>query len=366
MGPGVSQSAHLPAPVAATRLPGHAYQLADAFAGTGRKAKNTREAYRLDLFGCSKPLGECLTEHEHLPVAWLPWCDQAGLDPLDDDHVRPAVLLAWTTALERWGDSESTRSRRLSCVGSWYRYLLRESVVSRNPVAVLLPEERPRSSAQIHETSPLASPSRKQVEALLRAADVDSPRSAAVISLLVCTGIRVSAAVDADEDDLGTVQVIDDLGMVRDHRTLWVTLKGGKRKQIALPPLAWHRLEAHLAGRPRETLPAVGPGTAPRRPLIVRSTGRRMTRQEVNRLVRRIADKAGLSDIDLSPHCLRLAYIGDLLADGVSLRDVQLAVGHRDPRTTARYDNRHLSPDRDPSYRRAAQFQGLGAKAADE
>jgi integrase/recombinase XerD len=341
----------LPAIVTVAQTPGRAYQFADAFAGTGRKAKNTREAYRLDLFGCSKPLGECLAEHEHLPVAWLPWCDQVGIDPLNDDHIRPAVLLAWITALERWGDAESTRARRLSAVGSWYRYLLRESVVSRNPAALLLAEERPRSSAQIHETSPLASPDRKQVEALLLAADEDGLRSAAVVSLLVCTGIRVSAAVEADEDDLGTVQ---------GHHTLWITLKGGKRKQIALPPLAWHRLEAHLAGRPREVLPALAPGAAPRRPLIVRSTGRRMTRQEVGRLLRRLAVKAGLTGLDLSPHCLRLAYIGDLLADGVSLRDVQLGVGHRDPRTTARYDTRHLSPDRDPSYRRAAQFRGLG------
>jgi integrase/recombinase XerD len=355
----------VPAVVEATPTPGRAYQLADAFAGTGRKAPNTREAYRLDLYGCSKPLGQCLTEHEHLPVAWLPWCDQMGLDPLNDDHVRPAVLLAWITALERWGDAESTRARRLSAVGSWYRYLLRESVVSRNPAALLLPEERPRSSAQIHETSPLASPTRRQVEALLLAADKDSTQVAAVVSLLVCTGVRVSAAVDADEDDLGTVQVVDDVGMVREHRTLWITLKGGKRKQIALPPLAWHRLEAHLADRPREVLPALAPGAAPRRPLLTRSTGRRMTRQEVNRLLRHLAVKAGLAGLDLSPHCLRLAYIGDLLADGVSLRDVQLGVGHRDPRTTARYDTRHLSPDRDPSYRRAAQFKGLTVNEPD-
>lgn len=345
----------VPAVVVATPTPGRAYQLADAFAGTGRKAKNTREAYRLDLYGCSKPLGECLTEHEHLPVAWLPWCDQMGLDPLNDDQIRPAVLLAWTTALERWGDAESTRARRLSAVGSWYRWLLRESVVSRNPVALLLAEERPRSSAQIHETSPLASPDRKQVEALLAAADDDGPRSAAVVSLLVYTGARVSAVVDANEDDLD---------MYQGHRVLWITVKGGKRKRVPIPPAAWLRLEAHLADRPwaGETLPALAPGTASARPLLARSTGRRMTRQEVNRMLRRIAKKAGIGDVDLSPHCLRLAFIGDLLADGVSLRDVQMAVHHRDPRTTARYDNRDLSPDRHPAYRRAAQFQGIGGE----
>lgn len=329
-----------------------AYRAADAFADS-KSSKNTRAAYRLDLTGCSRPLGKCEPPHRHLEVAWLPWCAANGVDPLGD-HARPAVLLKWLTALENAGQSEPTRARRLAAVSGWYSYLERNGAVTRNPAAALTKDERPRSSGQIHYVSPTAAPDRKQAAALLAAADDDGPRTAAIVGVLMFTGMRVSAAVDADESDLE---------MLRGHHVLRVTLKGGRTTIEPLPAPAWSRLEAYLNTRPAEpNLPALAAGATPARPLFARATGRRVTRQEVYRLLRRIAVKAGLGDIArLSPHSLRKAYISDLLEEGVPLRDVQLAVGHADPRTTERYDQRRMSPDKHPSYRRAAQLADSSA-----
>ena len=38
------------------------------------------------------------------------------------------------------------------------------------------------------------------------------------------------------------------------------------------------------------------------------------------------------------PHMLRHTYVTTMLDAGVDLRDVQIAAGHADPRTTMRYD----------------------------
>jgi hypothetical protein len=46
----------------------------------------------------------------------------------------------------------------------------------------------------------------------------------------------------------------------------------------------------------------------------------------------------------------RAAYPSDLSDAGVSLRDVQIAARHADPRTTMRYDRARKNLDRHPNY----------------
>jgi integrase/recombinase XerD len=87
----------------------------------------------------------------------------------------------------------------------------------------------------------------------------------------------------------------------------------------------------------------------------VTSTGKRIDRQAVFRLVRRLAKEAGLPEADrLSPHSLRHAFATTARAEGVPLEDVQDAMGHADPRTTRRYDRDRHNLDRDPAYTIAA------------
>jgi len=54
-------------------------------------------------------------------------------------------------------------------------------------------------------------------------------------------------------------------------------------------------------------------------------------------MVRRVARRAGITK-PVGPHTLRHAFITAALDAGVSLRDVQEAASHADPRTTMRYD----------------------------
>ncbi|MET0424363.1 MAG: tyrosine-type recombinase/integrase, partial [Actinoplanes sp.] len=90
-------------------------------------------------------------------------------------------------------------------------------------------------------------------------------------------------------------------------------------------------------------------------PLFVTSTGGRMDRHAIFRLVRRLAGEAGIAGADkLSPHSLRHAFATAARGEGVPLEDVQDAMGHADPRTTRRYDRDRHNLDRDPAYTIAA------------
>lgn len=69
------------------------------------------------------------------------------------------------------------------------------------------------------------------------------------------------------------------------------------------------------------------------------------------KLVRRLARTAGIASwARLSPHSPRNTSITLALDAGASLRDVQDFAGHRDPRTTRRYDRSRGSLDRNAAY----------------
>ena len=60
----------------------------------------------------------------------------------------------------------------------------------------------------------------------------------------------------------------------------------------------------------------------------------------------------------ISCHSLRHTYVTTMLDAGVSLRDVQIAARHADPRTTIRYDRARNTLDRHGNYVLAAFMGG--------
>ncbi|TXR51587.1 tyrosine-type recombinase/integrase [Quadrisphaera setariae] len=128
------------------------------------------------------------------------------------------------------------------------------------------------------------------------------------------------------------------LSTERGHRVLVTTRKGGRTARVPLAPRTATAVETYLAGRTHG-------------PLLVTRTGAGMDRHAIWRLLRRLArdavpDKAA----SIHPHDLRHAFVTLSLDAGASLRDVQDAAGHADPRTTRRYDRARHHLDRHPTY----------------
>jgi site-specific recombinase XerD len=157
--------------------------------------------------------------------------------------------------------------------------------------------------------------------------------------MLADLGLRVGELVALD---------VTDLGYERGHRSIRFTGKGGKRRRRALSPASAAAVETYLLHRSMSEADPVNELTGP---LFVTGTGARLDRHAVFRLVRRLAQRAGIDAwSDLSPHSLRHAFATTARAEGVPLEDVQDAMGHADPRTTRRYDRDRHNLDRDPSY----------------
>jgi integrase/recombinase XerD len=174
-----------------------------------------------------------------------------------------------------------------------------------------------------------------ELGALLVAAWLGSSAQHALISLLALNGLRVSEATGAD---------IEHLGLERGHRTLTITRKGGK--VVAIPPAPRTARAIDLA---------IGERTDG--PMFQAADGRRLDRHGAGRIVRKVARRAGIGKT-VTPHTLRHAFITAALDAGVTLRDVQEAASHADPRTTMRYGTRPRQPGPARNLHRRRVYRG--------
>jgi site-specific recombinase XerD len=291
----------------------------EAWLSNRRLSEHTRDAYRRDV------------------ASYLAWCAENQIEPLQAKFTH---INEYARALELTVDPRSGRTlapttvaRKLSGLSSWYDFLVKLEAVSANPVGAA---DRP-SVSRDHSATIGMSPA--EVDALLRVAQADSARHYAIIALLADLGLRVGEVCRLS---------MADLGYERGHRTVRFTGKGGKPRRRALAPGTAAALDAYLAERARlagvETEDLSGP-------VFVTNVGSPVDRHSVFRLVRRLAEQAGIpSAAHLSPHSLRHAFATTARSEGVPLEDVQDAMGHADPRTTRRYDRDRHNLDRDPSY----------------
>ncbi|MBW4701126.1 MULTISPECIES: tyrosine-type recombinase/integrase [unclassified Micromonospora] len=313
----------LPRASARPALTGTPVDFTEAWLRNRRLSAHTRDAYRRDIAG------------------WLTWCAAGDLDPLRanflDVNAYARQLEATPSARSGRPLTPATVARKLSALSSWYEFLVKLRAVDANPVAGA---DRPRIDRDHSATVGLTP---QEVDALLAAADTDTgptaARNRAAVALLADLGLRVGELVSLD---------LTDLGAERGHRSVRFVGKGGKARRRALTPGTAHAVDAYLADRAATAGVSVDALTGP---LLATATGGRLDRHSVFRLVRRLAETAGIAAAaKLSPHSLRHAFATTAREEGVPLEDVQDAMGHADPRTTRRYDRDRHNLDRDPAY----------------
>lgn len=209
--------------------------------------------------------------------------------------------------VEAWlrdrGGSANTSRVLLGALRAFYRWLLREELVSADPTQLV---DGPRVPVRLRRAAP-----EREVGRLL-ALD-DDPRLRALVALMVCAGLRCCecSALDWSDVDLTAPSVI-------------VYGKGSKERLITLSPDVVRALAALR-------LAAGGHGA-----VFVGSTGRRMTAARVSQFVRERLARAGLSG--WSAHSLRhRCAVSALMVSNLDLLAVRDLLGHSSVSTTQRY-----------------------------
>ena len=250
---------------------------------------------------------------------FLRWCTGQGLDPLTALWADIERYLRWLQDVRHY--QPSTVSRRLSVVVGFYRVCVIDQILPHSPADYI---RRPL----VPPESPTLGLGHLQFEALITTARLsDNPNDFALIAMLGLLGLRIFEACGTN---------VGDLGEEHGHRVLRVRGKGGKVVLIPLPPAVARAFDRAVDGRDG------GP--------ILRSTlGVRMDRHAATRRLEYLAEAAGIRMPRMHPHMLRHTFVTTMLDAGVSLRDVQIAARHADPRTTMRYDRARKNLDRDPN-----------------
>jgi len=228
-------------------------------------------------------------------------------------------FIAWRVET---GARPRSTARQLSSFRRFYRYLVREGLLSDDPTAQIAMPKIGRSLPK--------SLSEGEVESLLAAPAVSDPlghRDRAMLEVLYATGLRVSELVSLRQNQVNINQ-----GVIR------ILGKGNRERLIPLGEEAMRWISDFIAG-PRGEI------------LLDRQTdylfptrrGDRMTRQAFWHIIKRYAAKAGIAK-ELSPHTLRHAFATHLLNHGADLRVVQMLLGHSDLSTTQIYT--HVARER--------------------
>lgn len=263
-------------------------------------SKNTLESYRLDLTSFA---------------LWLTRQNKQLLN-VDQADIQQYLAIRFPQSKPR------SISRLIASLRRFYRFLLRENKISKDPTLQIESPKLPRSLPK--------SLNEDEVVALLNAPNVEEPagkRDRAMLELLYACGLRVSELVGIKVTE---VSVND--GVVR------VTGKGSKTRLVPMGEdaadwIARYLSEARSAILQKRLCDA----------LFVTNRGEAMTRQAFWYLIKRYSLLAGITK-HISPHVLRHAFATHLLNHGADLRVVQMLLGHSDISTTQIYT--HVARER--------------------
>ncbi len=237
------------------------------------------------------------------------------------DRVDPLTLRSFLAHLHQRGTARSSIARKLAALRSFFRYLVREGHLTKNPTRLVsTPRLDKKIPARLEEN---------EVTRFLDGPDLSTPlgrRDRAILELIYATGLRVGELVGLDRS------VTD-----RDEMLLRVLGKGGKERIVPFGEPAAEALDRYL--KDRAVLVRRGQGTDA---LFLNARGGRLTARSVHRLVRKYLSQAALHS-GLSPHSLRHAFATHLLERGADLRSIQELLGHSSLSTTQKYT--HLSKE---------------------
>lgn len=212
------------------------------------------------------------------------------------------------------GYNPRSTSRFLSTMRRFYRYCVRENLITSDPSSQI---DSPKIGRSLPKTL-----TEREVDSLLDAPTDDAlgQRDLAMLELLYACGLRITELVSLEINQVSLLQ-----GVLR------VTGKGNKERLVPIGESALDAIRDYLKHARVELL-----GNKQCETLFLSRRGQTMTRQTFWHRIKQHAVTAGINK-SISPHVLRHAFATHLLNHGADLRSLQMLLGHSDLSTTQIY-----------------------------
>lgn len=231
-------------------------------------------------------------------------------------------LHGFLTYVNELGLSAHSQARILSGVKAFYKYLLFEEMIDKDPTQLI---EGPKLGRKLPDT--LSYP---EIENILEAIDMSSPegsRNRAMLEVLYSSGLRVSELIE-----LRINNVYFDVGFLR------VIGKGNKERLVPIGKDALKFLKIYK-DQIRVHIP-VQKGFESY--MFLNRRGKKLSRVMIFTIIKQLAARIGLRKV-VSPHTFRHSFATHLIEGGADLRAVQEMLGHESITTTEIYT--HLDRD---------------------
>ena len=233
------------------------------------------------------------------------------------------VLGKFIQHASRSGLSARSITRLISSLKAFYKFLVLDGVVKKNPALSL---HSPKSMLSLPKYLRV-----NEVERLLSQPDEGAfmgLRDKAMLELLYATGIRVSELVGISLEDVNFSE-----------RLIRIRGKGKKERLVPFGRMAEMSLQSYLRVRS-----LINKGQVDESPLFLNYRGQKLSSRSVERTVDKYIRHSALRR-KISPHSLRHSFASHLLSRGADLRVIQELLGHESLATTQKYthlDLKHL------------------------
>jgi len=220
------------------------------------------------------------------------------------------------------GLTPHSQARILSGVKAFYKYLLFEEIIDKDPTQLI---EGPKLGRKLPDTLHY-----HEIEKLLATIDMSTDegmRNRAIIETLYSSGLRVSELVE-----LRISHVYFDIGFLR------ITGKGRKERLVPIGRAALKYIKIYV--NEIRCHIHIKPGFE--NYVFLNRRGAKLTRVMIFTIIKNLSKKSGIGK-KISPHTFRHSFATHLIEGGADLRAVQEMLGHESITTTEIYT--HLDRD---------------------
>ena len=266
-------------------------------------ADNSIEAYLRDIHKLCEYLD--LTQTKVSPLA------------IEMNHIS-----SFLRYLGELGVAEASQARILSGVKAFFKFLLLEGVMQKDPSHLI---ESPRLSKKLPDVLNLSEI--EQIFSVIDMSRADGTRNRAMLEILYSCGLRVSELIHLLLSNLYL-----DIGFLK------ITGKGNKERFVPIGRDATKYLKVYL-----EHIRPEYPVKEKQEDFVfLNRRGSRISRIMVFMIVKDLAAQTGIKK-KVSPHTFRHSFATHLIEGGADLRAVQDMLGHESITTTEIYT--HLDKD---------------------
>ncbi len=235
---------------------------------------------------------------------------------LAPEEIKLDILREFVRWITELGMMPTSQARIISGIKAFYKYLMMEDLIKKNPAELL---EAPKTTRKLPDTLNIT-----EIDRMLSCIDMSKPegmRNKAILETMFSCGLRVSETVGLKLSDVSYEE-----GYVK------VVGKGNKERLVPIGRVAQKAIKLYV----ENTRVHIDVKTGNHDIVFLNGRGTKLSRVMIFYIIKKLATEAGIGKT-ISPHTFRHSFATALVEAGADLRAVQQMLGHESITTTEIY-----------------------------